>query len=124
LIACQDLRSKLKVFGIFLERSECGVTIFIDTTYRKKGGKKMKMGWKEIMQQVEQLNDGRGLRFKIPQTFGGGMAVIELNQNYPKNGGKKYLLKLGKDENVTPYSDSDKPKDLAKWVADRQGESV
>jgi hypothetical protein len=80
----------------------------------------MKMGWKEIMGQVEQLSDGQSLKFKIPQTFGGGIAVIELN----KNKGKKYLLKLGKDENVTPYFDSDKPKDLAKWLADRQGESV
>jgi hypothetical protein len=89
--------------------------------YLKKGKeKKMKMGWKEIMEQVEQLNDGKALKFKIPQTFGGGMAVIELNQNK----GKKYLLKLGKDENVSPYFDSDKPKDLAKWVADRMGESV
>jgi hypothetical protein len=80
----------------------------------------MKMGWKEIMQQVEQLSDGQSLKFKIPQTFGGGIAVIELNQNK----GKKYLLKLGKDENVSPYFDSDKSKDLARWVADRQGESV
>jgi parvulin-like peptidyl-prolyl isomerase len=80
----------------------------------------MKLGWKEIMEQIEQLNDGQTLKFKIPQTFGGGFAVIELNQNK----GKKFLLKLGKDENATPYSDSDKPKDLAKWVADRQGESV
>jgi hypothetical protein len=80
----------------------------------------MKMGWKEIMQHVEQLNEGQSLKFKIPQTFGGGMVVIELNQNK----GKKYLLKLGKDDNVTPYFDSDKSKDIAKWVADRQGESV
>ena len=84
----------------------------------------MKLGWKEIMQQMEQLNDRQTIKFKIPQTFGGGMAVIELNPNYPKNGGKKYLLKLGKDENVSPYSESDKSKDLAKWVADRMGELV
>ena len=70
----------------------------------------MKMDWKEIMQKMEQLTEGQALKFRIPQTFGGGIAVIELNQNK----GKKYLLKLGKDENVSPYSDSDKPKDLAK----------
>jgi hypothetical protein len=80
----------------------------------------MKVGWKEIMEQMEQLNEGQALKFRIPQTFGGGIAVIELNQNK----GKKYLLKLGKDENVSPYSESDKSKDLAKWVADRMGESV
>ena len=80
----------------------------------------MKMGWKEIMKQVEQLKDGQTLKFKIPQTFGGGFEVIELNQNK----GKKYLLKLGNDEKVSPYFDSDKPKDLAKWVAERMGELV
>ena len=80
----------------------------------------MKMDWKEIMEKMEQLNEGQALKFRIPQTFGGGIAVIELNQNK----GKKYLLKLGKDENVGPYSDSDKPKELAKWVAERMGELV
>jgi hypothetical protein len=80
----------------------------------------MKLDWKEIMQKMEQLIEGQALKFRIPQTFGGGIAVIELNQNK----GKKYLLKLGKDESVSPYSDSDKPKDLAKWVAERMGELV
>lgn len=80
----------------------------------------MKMDWKEIVQKMEQLTDGQGLKFNIPQTFGGGFAVIELNQNK----GKKYLLKLGKDEKVSPYFDSDKAKDLAKWVAERMGEMV
>lgn len=80
----------------------------------------MKMDWKEIVQKMEQLNEGQALKFRIPQTFGGGIAVIELNQNK----GKKYLLKLGKDENVSSYFDSDKPKDLAQWVAERMGELV
>jgi len=80
----------------------------------------MKLSRDEIVKRMEQLKEGEAMKFKIPVTFGGGIAVIELNQNK----GKKYLLKLGKDENVSPYSDSDKPKDLAKWVADRMGELV
>jgi hypothetical protein len=84
----------------------------------------MKLSRDEIIKRMEQLKEGEAMKFNIPVTFGGGIAVIELNQNYPKSGGKKYLLKLGKDENVSPYSDSDKPKDLAKWVADRMGELV
>jgi hypothetical protein len=80
----------------------------------------MKLSRDEIIKQMEQLKEGEAMKFKIPVTFGGDIAVIELNQNK----GKKYLLKLGKDENVSPYSDSDKPKDLAKWVADRMGELV
>jgi hypothetical protein len=116
--------SQLQVLGLFPPPKKIGGWVLLITDIEKRKEKKMKMGWKEIMQQVEQLNDGQSLKFKIPQTFGGGMVVIGLNQNYPKNGGKKYLLKLGKDENVTPYFDSDKPKELAKWVADRMGESV
>jgi len=80
----------------------------------------MKLSRDEIVKRMEQLKEGEAMKFKIPVTFGGGITVIELNQNK----GKKYLLKLGKDENVSPYSDSDKPKDLAKWVADRMGELV
>jgi hypothetical protein len=80
----------------------------------------MKISKDEIIKRMEQFKDGETLKFNIPPTFGGGIAVIELN----KNKGKKYLLKLGKDENVNPYSDSDKPKELAKWVADRMGELV
>jgi len=84
----------------------------------------VKLSRDEIIKRTEQLKEGEALKFNIPATFGGGVAIIELNQNYPKNEGKKYLLKLGKDENVSPYFDSDKPKDLAKWVADRMGDLV
>jgi len=84
----------------------------------------MKLKKDEIIKKLEEFKDGETLKFSIPATFGGGIAVIELNPNYPKNGGKKYMLKLGKDENVSPYFDSDKAKDLAKWVTERMGELV
>jgi len=84
----------------------------------------MKLKKDEIIKKMEEFKDGETLKFNIPATFGGGIAVIELNPNYPKNGGKKYMLKLGKDENVSPYFDSDKAKDLAKWVTERMGELV
>jgi hypothetical protein len=80
----------------------------------------MKISKDEIIKRIEQFKDGETLKFNIPPTFGGGIAVIGLNQKK----GKKYLLKLGKDENVSPYFDSDKPKDLAKWIAERMGEMV
>jgi hypothetical protein len=84
----------------------------------------MKLSKDEIIRKMEELKDGETMKFTIPATFGGGMAVIELNPNYPKAGGKKYILKVGKDEKVNPYFDSDKSKDLAKWVTDRMGELV
>ncbi|HVP78353.1 MAG TPA: hypothetical protein VMV04_10690 [Thermodesulfobacteriota bacterium] len=88
----------------------------------------MKLTRQEIMQQMEQFKEGQTLKFIIPEIFGGGMAVITLNPNYPGQNEKKYLLKLGKDgkqaEEATPYWPTDKPKELAKWVADRQGDQI
>ena len=88
----------------------------------------MKLTRQEIMQQMEQFKEGQALRFNIPEIFGGGIAIITLNPNYPGQDEKRYLLKLGKDgeqaEEAAPYWPTDKPKDLAKWVADRQGDQI
>jgi len=84
----------------------------------------MKLGKDEIMKRMEQFKDGETLKFSIPPTFGGGIAVIGLNPKHSEKGGKKYLLEMGKEGNVKPYWDTDKAKDLAKWVTDRMGELV
>ena len=81
----------------------------------------MKLSREEIMSRMEQLKTGETLKFNIPEIFGGGMAIIGLN---PQKGGKKYLLQLGNGGNASPYWDTNKAKDLAKWVADRQGDLV
>lgn len=83
----------------------------------------MKLNWKEILKQMEQINDGQSLKFIIPATFGGGMAIIERDPKSP-SGEAKYIMRLGKDENANPFYDFKKPKDLAKWVADRMGDLV
>ena len=82
----------------------------------------MKMNRDEIIKRMEELKDGEVLNFSIPATFGGGTAIIELNPKRSDKGGKKYLLKTGSGGNVKPHWDTDKAKDLAKWVADRMGE--
>ena len=88
----------------------------------------MKLTRQEIMLQMEQFKEGQVLKFTIPEIFGGGVAIIALNPNFPKDGGKKYLLRLGNDEKLAergePYWPTDKPKELAKWVADRQGDQI
>ncbi len=81
----------------------------------------MKLSRQEIMSRMEQLKDGETLKFNIPEIFGGGFAIIGLN---PAKGGKNYLLRIGNEGNENPYWDTDKAKDLAKWVADRQGDLV
>jgi hypothetical protein len=82
----------------------------------------MRLKKDEIVRKMEQFKDGETLRFAIPATFGGGIAIIGLNPQRSEKNGKKYLLQTGKDDNAKPYWDTDKAKDLAKWVADRMGE--
>jgi hypothetical protein len=88
----------------------------------------MKLNWKEIEKKIEGLQNGLYLKFKIPPTFGGDFAIIELNPNYPGKEEKKYFLKVGKDEDLTkngqPYWASDKSKEVAKWVAERFGDFI
>ena len=89
----------------------------------------MKLGRDEIMQRMEQFKEGEVLKFAIPEIFGGGVAIIGVNPDHPKKqGSKKYLLKLADDEKMAeeaaPYYSSNKPKDLAKWVADRLGDEI
>jgi hypothetical protein len=81
----------------------------------------MKLTRDEIMERMGNLKNGETLKFTIPEIFGGGIAIIGFN---PEKGGKKYLLLVGNEGNETPYWDTDKAKDLAKWVADRQGDLV
>jgi hypothetical protein len=84
----------------------------------------MKLKKDEITKKIEEFKDGETLKFTIPATFGGGIAVVGLNPNRSEKGRKKYLLQTGKDDNVKPYWDTDKAKDLAKWVTDRMGDLV
>jgi hypothetical protein len=74
-----------------------------------------------IIAGVEKLQKGQDLSFTIPETFGGGVAIIELNEG----AGKRYLLKVAKDQETArgsaPYWSHDKAKYIAKWVADRLG---
>ncbi len=88
----------------------------------------MKTSVEEIINQMEQFQNGQNLTFRFPPVFGGGVAIIRLNPQYPAKGEKKYVLKLGKDEilaeKATPILTSDKPKHLAKWITERFGEQV
>ncbi len=78
----------------------------------------------EIVAEMERLEGDSALIFKIPLTFGGGFAVIELGTG----DGKRYKLRLSREgeppESAVEYWASDKAKDLAKWVADRLGDRI
>ncbi len=78
---------------------------------------------KEIIQKMEEIKGGQTLGFRLSPTFGSGVALIELNPQYPEKGQKKYRLRWGKDERDArakePLMSSDKAKNLAGWVSDR-----
>jgi hypothetical protein len=81
---------------------------------------------KEISRMIEQLDRGQSLLFKLPETFGDSYVVVEINSQHPQKGQKKYMMRLGRDEETArranPFWSSDKPKQLAAWVSDRLGE--
>jgi len=89
----------------------------------------MKLSRDEIIQRMEQFKEGEILKFSMPEIFGGGVAIIAVNPDHPKKqGSKRYLLKVADDEKMAeeaaPYWSSNKPRDLAKWVTDRQGDEI
>ena len=83
---------------------------------------------KEIMiNQIEQLSPGQSISYRLPEIRGGGLAVVELNPQYPKKG-KKFIVSTDKIVEGKPAGkrlrlfDSDKPKDLAGWILGHGGE--
>jgi hypothetical protein len=83
---------------------------------------------KEIINMMEKLEKDQRLVFRLSETFGGRLAVLELNPRYPEKHEKKYLLRLGKDMDQamreTPFWASDKAKKLGGWVGERSPEMV
>ena len=87
-----------------------------------------KLSPKDVMrQQIEQLSAEEVLRYKLPDTYGGGLAIVELNPKYPKKG-KKYIISTdklidGKPANKKSHLfDGDNPKGIANWILERAGE--
>ena len=84
----------------------------------------------EIRQKIEALSEPSSTVFFYQATgpahggpLGMGAAVIELNPNYPAKKGKKYIIYTANVINMQPIGkgqklyDSDKPKEIAEWVA-------
>jgi hypothetical protein len=83
---------------------------------------------KEIIQKMEELNNGVRLRFRLSPTFGAVTVIIELNPAHKEKGQKKYLMWWGRNEEQarasSPFMSSDKAKGMASWVAERAAEWV
>ena len=80
-----------------------------------------------IVSKIEQLSLEQTISYRLPETYGGGLVVVELNPEYPAKG-RMYILSTEKIAGGKPIVkrgrlwDSDKPKDIASWIIDRGGE--
>jgi hypothetical protein len=85
----------------------------------------------EIQQKIETLKEPGNMALfymarggKSGGPLGMGAAAIELNPNYPGKKQKKYIIYTADVIDMQPVSkgdkifDSDKPKDIARWVKD------
>jgi hypothetical protein len=88
----------------------------------------MSLSAKEIIPMVEKLDKGQSVKFRLSPTFGGRIALIEVNPLFPEKRQKKYVLRLGENEEAAkkadPFWASDKAKKLAGWVGERSAELV
>ena len=77
----------------------------------------------EITKRLEALKPGEKLRMLTSPTFGDMTIIFELNPAWPNKHQKKFLLWVGKTEDIArkskPFNQSDKAKKLAGWAADR-----
>lgn len=83
----------------------------------------------EIMQKIEALTEPGSTVFfyqargpAVGGPLGRGAAIVELNPNYPGKKGKKFILYTANVLGMEPVAskqklfDSDKPKEIAKWI--------
>jgi hypothetical protein len=83
-----------------------------------------------IAGEVEQLQPGQMLAYRLPEFFWGGYAAFfmaELNPTYPQKG-KKYVACIDQINDGKPAGkksvawQTDKPLEIGSWIAEREGE--
>ena len=88
--------------------------------------KAKKLTQREIISHIEQLSSGESVSYRLPEVYGGRVAVVEFNGEYPWRG-RKYELSLqtpvdsklaGGKERVL---ESDEAKDIAAWLSKQKG---
>ena len=88
--------------------------------------KSAKLSKREIMTNIEQMGQGEVLSCRLPEAYGGQLALVEFNTTYPWRG-SKYILSTqtlveGKpDGEKTLVLGSDEAKDVAAWLSERRG---
>ena len=81
----------------------------------------------DVKASIEKLSAGQRVTYKLPETFGGEFAHIELN---PESGGAKYIMNLEKEQAGKPtgkkqlFMKHNSPTFIAKWINQFWGEPV
>ena len=81
---------------------------------------------REIISHIEQLSPSESLSYRLSEIYGGQIAVVEFNTEYPWRGSKYGLSvqtlvdgkPVGEKERVL---ESDEAKDIAAWLSQRRG---
>ena len=82
-----------------------------------------------IAGEIEQLAQGQTLVYKLPEFYWGGYAAFfmaEINPSYPQKG-KKYCACIDQITDGKPAGkktiawQTDKPREIADWIAERDG---
>lgn len=77
-----------------------------------------------ITTQFEQLSPGQSISYQLKELFGGELATVDLNPEYPDKG-KKYRLNLQELVDGKPrgerkrFLDFDEPEKIADWIYTR-----
>ena len=80
----------------------------------------------QLTGRISQLIHGESVVYTLADTFGGGLAMVEPNPEFPGSG-KKYIMVMETLVNGQPSGkrhvlwDSGNPKDMANWILDRSG---
>jgi len=81
-----------------------------------------------IVEEIAKLGVGQSVSRVLHPTYGGGVAIVTLNTDYPKKG-HKYIISIEKMVDNKPtgqrtkFMESDKPKELADWIIGRAAEA-
>lgn len=88
--------------------------------------KAKKLTQREIISHIDGLSTGELVTYRLPEVYGGQVAIVEFNTAYPWRG-SKYTLNtqalvdgkpVGEKERVL---DSNEAKDIAAWLSQRRG---
>ena len=96
-------------------------------TKKKKAHKTKMLTQREITSHIEALSPGESVSYRLTEAYGGQVAVVEFNTEYPWRRDGKYLLNVqtlidgkptGGKEQVL---ESDEAKEIAAWLSERRG---